>query len=179
MELAIYPASLDHLDLILEWRMKVLHDVFAPFDPALESLLYEENKDYYQQHLADGSHLCFFLVDQSKGSSSNGPAAKNLQTGDLDLAAIIGCGGICLWQEMPSPDNHNGQCAYLMNIYVLPACRHHQAATFMVEQFLQICKERRIGKIYLETSQAGRSLYAKCGFIPLADYMIYQKTQNR
>lgn len=179
MELALYPAHLGQLDLILEWRMRVLHDVFAPFDSALQTLLYHENKEYYENHLADGSHLCFFLVDQSKNIASKCSANQNFQTEDLNPETIIGCGGICLWQEMPSPDNLNGQCAYLMNIYVLPACRHHQAATFMVKRLIQICKDRQIGKIYLETSPAGRSLYAKCGFIPLADYMIYQKTDSQ
>ncbi len=174
MELVLYQAHLDSLELVLKWRMRVLQDVFAPLDPDLEKPLYSENEDYYKHHLADGSHLCFFLIDQSKGAFPNYPAIHGFQSNALDPAAIIGCGGICLWQEMPSPDNHNGQCAYLMNIYVLPEYRHHHAATFMIEQFIQICHKRQIGKIYLETSQAGRRLYTHCGFTPLADYMIYQ-----
>ena len=36
---------------------------------------------------------------------------------------IVGCGGICLYQEMPSPDNPSGGCAYLMNIYTRPEFR--------------------------------------------------------
>ncbi len=161
MELKLQAAHLDQLDLIMKWRMIVLKEVFAPLDPALEPVLIEQNRKYYQKHLADGSHLCFFLVDIA-----------------TDPSTIVGCGGICLWQEMPSPDNHTGQCAYLMNIYVKPSVRHHDAATYMVEQFLALCKKRNISKIYLETSQAGRSLYEKCGFIKLKDYMIYQETQS-
>ena len=38
-------------------------------------------------------------------------------------AEDAGCGGICISDGLPSPDNPSGRCTYLMNIYVLEAFR--------------------------------------------------------
>ena len=84
---------------------------------------------------------------------------------------IIGCGGICLYKEMPSPDNPSGQCAYLMNIYTKPELRGHGIGQKIVKWLIGQAIQRNISKIYLETSEAGKNLYNKIGFIPMHDMM--------
>lgn len=153
MELALVQAGLKDLEQIMAWRMRVLAEVFAPLDPAQIPALEKANRLYYQQHLANDSHLCFFLEDQAEKQ-------------------VKGCGGICLWQEMPSPDNPSGQCAYFMNIFIDPKYRHQHLARWMVLHMVEICKTRQITKIYLESTKEAKSLYEACGFVPLEDYMI-------
>lgn len=97
MDIEIRKAELADLDILMKWRMEVLQEVFSiPADQPLEKLE-QENRVYYQNALPKEEHIACFAY-----------ANKN----------IIGCGGICLYQEMPSPDNPNGNCAYLMNIYI-------------------------------------------------------------
>lgn len=84
---------------------------------------------------------------------------------------IVGCGGICLYHEMPSPDNLNGKCAYLMNIYTRPQFRGHGIGNRIVRWLVEQARQRHISKIYLETSDKGRPLYQTIGFADMKDMM--------
>ncbi len=151
MEIQIRQADLSELDLLVKWRMEVLQEVFP--DSAYASLeeLAKENRSYYEQALPAGRHIaCFACLN----------------------GEIVGCGGLCLYQEMPSPDNPSGQCAYLMNIYCRPNYRQQGVGEAIVRWLVDRAKERQISKIYLETSDIGRSLYEKIGFSDLPDMMI-------
>ena len=72
---------------------------------------------------------------------------------------------------MPSPDNEDGTCGYLMNIYALPEYRGHGVGRKIVEYLLAEAKERGTQKIYLESSDMAMSLYQEIGFTPLEGYM--------
>lgn len=138
------------IDTLMKWRMEVLHCVFSIPKDADTSALEAANRSYYLSHLADGSHIA--VIAYADGNA-------------------VGCGGVCLYDEMPSPDNHSGQCAYIMNIYVREAYRHEGIAAHIVEWLIQQARERHITKIYLETSDAGRQLYSFLGFAPMPDMM--------
>ena len=105
MEIRLVDVS--ELGTLMTWRMIVLREVFdVPANDPMTALK-AQNEAYYARHLADGSHIACFAVDEGE---------------------IVGCGGVCLYDEMPSPDNPNGRCAYLMNIYVLPSRRKKEPA---------------------------------------------------
>lgn len=150
MNIEIRPASLDDLDLLMQWRMEVLHEVFhVPAEDPMEALT-AENRAYYERELPTGGHIaCFALLD----------------------GEIVGCGGICLYHEMPSPDNANGGCAYLMNIYTRPAFRGKGVAKETCRWLIGEAKARGYNKVFLETSVNGRALYESLGFTDMEDYM--------
>ena len=150
MDIKIRKAGLTDLELLIKWRMEVLLEVFSI--PAGQSMqkLEQENRVYYKDAIPKEEHLaCFALADKR----------------------IIGCGGVCLYREMPSPDNTNGKCAYLMNIYTLPGFRGHGAGRKTVNWLLQQATEKGATKIYLETSAHGRPLYQEMGFCDMYGYM--------
>lgn len=150
MNITIRQAGLEDLDRLMQWRMEVLHEVFSI--PAEQSMtqLEQENRRYYQEALPTGGHIaCFALLGEE----------------------IVGCGGMCLYREMPSPDNPTGRCAYLMNIYAKPRFRGQGVGRTVVGWLARQAMERNIPKIYLETSDAGRPLYQKMGFAELPDMM--------
>lgn len=102
MEIQIRIAELPELSLIMEWRMRVLKEVFClPEDTDMTEPC-SVNEQYYREHLQDSTHTAVFACVGER---------------------IIGCGEICYQTEMPSPDNPNGKCGYLMNIYTLPEYR--------------------------------------------------------
>src|SRR5699024_4612291 len=116
-----------------------------------------ENRHYYRETLANGGHIaCFALLH----------------------GEIIGCGGMCLYQEMPSPDNLNGKCAYLMNIYTRPAFRSHGVGKRVVCWLIRQAKEKSVTKIYLEASEAGRPLYREMGFADMTGYMKWKEDET-
>ena len=146
----IRTAGLEDLEVLLQWRMEVLQNVFAlPEKPSEE--LRKANLDYYQKALADGSHFSVF-------AEVNGN--------------IVGCGGVCFYQEMPSPDNPSGWCGYLMNIYTRSAVRGQGIGTKIVRSLLDETARRGIHKVYLETTDQARPLYEQLGFTEMKGYLM-------
>jgi len=150
MDIKIQKAELADIELLIKWRMTVLYEVFSiPMNKSMKTLE-QENRRYYQNALPSGEHIaCFSYTDN----------------------IIIGCGGICFYREMPSPDNLTGNCAYLMNIYTCPEFRKHGVGKKIVQWLIQQAKQKGITKIYLEASECGRSLYQEIGFIDMCGYM--------
>lgn len=152
MDIQIKQATVDDIEILIKWRMEVLHEVFSIPENQPTERLETENRIYYERALRTGEHIaCFACVDNQ----------------------IVGCGGICFYQEMPSPDNPDGRCAYLMNIYTRPEARKQGIGKTIINWLVSRATDLEISKIYLETSKAGKSLYTKMGFAPMPDMMKY------
>lgn len=135
------------LPTLMKWRQEVLSHVFGE-EPSPGLL--EENRRYYRQHIPDDTH--FAIKAEWNGEDA-------------------GCGAICLTDELPSPDNPTGKCAYLMNIYVREGFRKHGIAHEIVRRLVEEARLRDCGKIYLETTADGRPVYESLGFRDLPDIM--------
>lgn len=134
---------------LMGWRTEVIEHVFG--EKADETLL-SANRRYYETHIADGSHF-----------------AVVAECGEVPC----GCGGVCFTEELPSPDNPSGRCAYLMNIYVREPFRNKGIAHRIVTRLIEESTSRGCGKIYLETTDNGRPVYQSLGFRDLPDIMKY------
>lgn len=157
MNITIKKAEIEDIELLVKWRIEVLREVFEiPFDLSLDELR-AENEKYYLSELASGGHIaCFAYLD----------------------GTIIGCGGVCIYREMPSPDNFTGMCAYLMNIYTRPDYRKMGVGNEIVNWLIKRAEEKGITKIYLETSEAGEKLYRKIGFSDMENMLKFGGNQN-
>ncbi len=136
---------------LMSWRAEVIEHVFG--EKAGEQLL-EANRGYYIRHIADGSH--YAVVSVCDGEE-------------------CGCGSVCFTDELPSPDNPSGRCAYLMNIYVRSAYRNHGIAHRIVSHLIEVSSGRGCGKIYLETTDDGKPVYSSLGFSEMPDMMKYKE----
>ena len=150
MDIMIRQASVNDIDMLLEWRMEVLRHVFGEQSSSDVQDLYSTNMEYYKEAIPSGDHVAVFAEIEG-------------------IAA--GCGGLCLYRELPSPDNPTGKCAYLMNIYTRQEYREQGIGKSVVEWLVSYAKNQGITKIYLETSECGRSLYESFGFSDMRDYM--------
>lgn len=148
-------AQLEDIDRLMAWRAEVIRAVFgvSPSDRLLRA-----NRRYYEAHIADSSHVAVVAT-----------------IGDEET----GCGAICLSDELPSPDNPSGHCAYLMNIYVKPEYRSHGIGHAIVSNLVD--RARRLGcdKIYLETTPGARSLYKGIGFEELHGILKYVEAKDK
>lgn len=150
MNIEIRKAELSDLDLLLKWRMTVLREVFSiPADRPTDELE-RENRRYYETALPDGAHIACFA-----------------RSGD----EIVGCGGVCVYRELPSPDNPNGYCGYIMNVYTSPEYRGRGVGRKVVNWLIEQSRKRGVKKIYLEASESGYPLYQKMGFVDMRGYM--------
>lgn len=143
------------IDRLMEWRAEVIRNVF---EVDADSSLLDANRRYYLKHISDGTHIA--VVASYDGVD-------------------CGCGAICLTDELPSPDNPSGRCAYLMNIYVRGAFRNKGIAHAIISHLVQEAKNKACGKIYLETTADGKPVYTSLGFRDMPDMMKYYDTENR
>lgn len=75
MDVVIRKAELQDLDLLMRWRMEVLHEVFSiPADQPLAELE-AENRRYYQKELPQGGHIACFVYIGKKSSAAAGCAS--------------------------------------------------------------------------------------------------------
>lgn len=132
--------ELTDITLLMDLRREVVREVFG-HDMSEE--LYDANRSYYGRHIADGSHVAIIAR-----------AGRD----------IVGCGAVCFHEELPSPDNPSGRCAYLMNIYVREEHRRQGVGHHIVADLIDRAIERDCGKIYLETTRKGKTLYESMGF---------------
>lgn len=135
------------IETLMEWRAEVIRAVFG-IEPGKQLL--DENRKFYERHLADGSHLA--LIARVDGRD-------------------VGCGNVCFYYEMPSPDNPAGRCAYIMNIYVRPPYRCNGIAHRLVARLADVSRDLRCGKIYLETTDNAAPIYSSLGFRPMTNMM--------
>jgi GNAT superfamily N-acetyltransferase len=149
-DVSIRQAGASELDCLLRWRMEVLRAVFRIPEAEPMSALRAENEAYYRTALADGSHIACFAEKDGE---------------------IVGCGGVCLFRELPSPENPSGRCAYLMNVYTREAFRGAGVGRKIVSWLVGKAGERGITKIYLESSECAKSLYEGLGFVPMENYL--------
>ncbi len=142
------------IELLMRWREEVIEHVFnqKPDDQLLVA-----NRQYYEKHIADGSHLAF--IAECDGEE-------------------CGCGSVCFTEELPSPDNPSGRCGYLMNIYVREQFRNQGIAHHIVSRLIEEAKAAGCGKIYLETTSDGKPVYSSSGFENMPDMMKYSDSKG-
>ncbi|MCM1028835.1 MAG: GNAT family N-acetyltransferase [Pseudoflavonifractor sp.] len=135
------------IDELMAWRKEVIANVFGiEADEALAAA----NRQYYEHHIPDGSHRAFVATDDGIG---------------------VGCGAICLSEELPSPDNQSGRCAFIMNIYVKAKHRNCGVAHQIVRRLVDEAKRLGCGKIYLESTDMAKPLYQEIGFKDMQNMM--------
>ncbi len=134
---------------LMHWRNEVIENVFG-VTPSKRLLV--ANRQYYREHVADGTHIAVIA-----------------QMDDTD----VGCGAICLTEELPSPDNSSGRCAYLMNIYVRKEYRGKGIGHSIVRLLVDKAQQLGCDKIWLETTDGARSLYITIGFTELPGILKY------
>ena len=143
-------ATLEDLEVLTRTRIEVLRAANKLDEDVDMSLVEKESRTYYQNALAEGSHVAVLVYD-----------------GDL----FIGAGGVSFYTVMPTYHNTNGQKAYIMNMYTKPEYRRKGIAYQTLDILVDACRERNITHITLEATEMGKVLYEKYGFVAMQDEM--------
>ncbi len=138
MNIEIKQLTLNDIGVLIELRMEVLADVFKDNFKKLTNAEKENlkisNKNYYLNQLKTEDHIACVAYDNNK---------------------ILGCGGMCLHNELPSTDNLNGKCASLMNIYVKPEYRKKGIGKKICNRLIELARHKDIQKLYEYYKQQG------------------------
>ncbi|MEG0229113.1 MAG: GNAT family N-acetyltransferase, partial [Oscillospiraceae bacterium] len=78
---------------------------------------------------------------------------------------IVSIVSLCLFNRIPYSENLLGKEGYLLNVYTIKEFRKQGFSRLLVETAINYSKNNNIKKIWLNTSEQGKSIYEKCGFI--------------
>ena len=109
-----------------------------------------QSRAYYEKAIPDGTHTAFLVFDRG---------------------SFVGAGGISYYQVMPTYHNPTGRKGYIMNMYTRPEYRRRGIAFHMLDLLVRDAREKGVSFISLEATPAGRPLYEKYGFTPMAGEM--------
>lgn len=79
-----------------------------------------------------------------------------------NLAAI---GSLCLFTRIPYEENLTGLEGYILNIYTAPRFRNCGFANHILNEIIEYAQKNHIKRLWLNSSESGKKLYGKRGFI--------------
>lgn len=86
--------------------------------------------------------------------------------------AVIGCATICYIKVMPTFDHPTGKRAHIMNVYTRKKYRREGIAYQMMKLLIEEARQKGVTEIILDTTDFGRPLYSKCGFVKTEEGMV-------
>lgn len=150
MSIIYKKASLDDIDILVSTRVEVLKAANLLDDTADMSKVEQESYNYYKSALSNNTHTAILVFDDEK---------------------FIGAGGVSYYRVMPTYHNPTGEKAYIMNMYTSPSYRRKGIAYKTLDILIKDAKDRGITEITLESTDMGRPLYKKYGFINIESEM--------
>ncbi|SEP55159.1 Ribosomal protein S18 acetylase RimI [Lachnospiraceae bacterium NE2001] len=146
---------------MIEYKVAGKNDIELMMSSRLEMLREVNNleDDYvYSEEFVEISRKYFLEGDQTTVLA-------------LDGQEVIGCVSISYITVMPTYDHPYGKRAHLMNVYTRKAYRGQGIAKKMCQMLIDEAWARGVTEISLDTTKAGRPLYASIGFNTPDDYM--------
>lgn len=144
MNLTFKKATMEDIDILTETRIQVLRAANKLSRDIDMSDVKKQSYDYYKKALYDGTHIAYLIFDGSR---------------------FAGAGGVSFFQVMPTYHNSSGRKAYIMNMYTDPEYRRKGIAYKTLDMLIRDTKNKGITDISLETTDMGRPLYERYGFV--------------
>ncbi|NHI94105.1 MAG: GNAT family N-acetyltransferase [Candidatus Lokiarchaeota archaeon] len=136
-------ANLNDLNDLITLRVEFLREIQYMNDDKLSAELMGKLRQYFERSISSGDFIAWIALDRDE---------------------IIGTSGICFLIHPPSNKNISGKEAYIMNMYTKPKWRKQGIGTVLLDKVIEEATKRRIKKIILDTTEAGKSIYVKRGF---------------
>ena len=144
-------ATLEDLELVVKARIEFMLDSRPEAPPEAFERLCPSLYDFMKTSIADESFIAWLAFDGS---------------------TLIATSGLSFLQHPPCTTNPTGKVAYISNMYTKPEYRGKGIATVLFDKTVEEAKRRGYIKLRLTTTDMGRPIYEKYGFIPEAG-MVY------
>lgn len=108
------------------------------------------NRSYYERKLPTGEFVSFVAVAEGK---------------------IVATSGMVVYEAPPNPGNPTGVQGYVLNMYTVPEHRGRGLARALLDELIAHAKSLGARRVWLRTSEMGRSVYRAVGFSEDEDYM--------
>lgn len=139
-------ATLDDIDELMRLRLVFLEEVGNLSGETDWRELGEAFAQYLKRKMPKGEFLAF--------------VAESVETGE-----IVATSGLTFFERPPNGVNLAGLEAYLSNMYTAPEWRGKGLGTALVEAVISHVKETPARRIWLNTTEMGKPVYEKAGFV--------------
>ncbi len=78
---------------------------------------------------------------------------------------LVAIGSLCLFTRIPYKENLSGTEGYILNIYTSPQFRECGFANKILDNIIDYSQKNNIKRLWLNSSEKGKKLYAKRGFV--------------
>ena len=78
---------------------------------------------------------------------------------------IVSMASLCLFSRLPYLENLSGIEGYILNVYTLPSFREKGMAEILINTIIDYAKKNSVKRLWLNSSEQGKSIYKKCGFV--------------
>ncbi len=140
-------ASDDDMELLMQSRMQMLKEVNnLPENYKFTEELIVNSMDYFKS----ANQTTVLAIDEK----------------------VIGCATICYIEMLPTFSHPTGKRAHLMNVYTNSQYRRQGIAYQMLCKLINEAIEKGVTEISLDSTESGRQLYKKCGFVKSNECMV-------
>ena len=143
-------ASIEDIDKLVRTRIIVLHAANKLSDDEDMSVVEKESYAYYRRALETGEHIAYLVYDNE---------------------TFIGARCVSFYRIMPTYHNPTVKNAYIINMYTASAYRRQGIAFHTLDLLVKVIRKQGVSQIALETTEMGRPLYEKYGFVKIEDEM--------
>lgn len=143
-------ATIKDIDVLTRTRILVLRAANNLSADTNMSEMQKQSYEYYLKALKNNTHIAYLVFNEN---------------------SIVGSGGISFFQVMPTYHNPSGYKAYIMNMYTHPDYRRRGIAYKILDILVNEAKSKGINAISLETTEMGRPVYEKYGFVQMKNEM--------
>lgn len=85
--------------------------------------------------------------------------------GIFQKGELVAIGSLCLFTRIPYNENLSGLEGYILNIYTSKQFRKHSFANKILNNIIEYSHKNNIKRLWLNSSEQGKRLYAEKGFI--------------
>ena len=141
-------ATLDDVDVLVEFRLRFLADRAGSERAPDEDLFAKNLRDYFREAMSRGAFIAWLAEREGE---------------------VVATSGMVVWRMPPNNSVLTGRMAYVLNMYTLPAVRRQGICTALLEKMVEEARALGLSRVHLHASREGEGIYRRRGFVEPSD----------
>ena len=143
MTISYRRATIDDLDVLVEFRLKFLAEHSRSGRVADEGLMADYLKDYFREAMPQGAFISWLAERDGE---------------------VVGTSAMVIWRMPPNNSVRTGRQGYILNMYTVPEARRQGICSALLEKMIAEAESLALSRVHLHASEAGEGVYRKRGF---------------